>query len=88
MLKGPLITLWARDCAAGRRLIGRRGHLDDFKVIDNSRGHSTGDEVLLQVVARVRETLREVDGRLDIEMKAAGALRPGPRLVRRLRVHD
>jgi diguanylate cyclase (GGDEF)-like protein len=35
--------------------------LDDFKIINDSMGHTAGDKLLVQVAHRIRNTLREVD---------------------------
>lgn len=35
--------------------------LDDFKVINDTRGHGAGDDVLRQVAARIRDSVRDTD---------------------------
>ena len=56
----------ARDRA---RAIGRRGHpcalvivdLDDFKQVNDRNGHAVGDEVLVTLADRLRDSVRSAD---------------------------
>lgn len=51
----------ARARRKGHRVAVMLLDLDDFKIINDSHGHSTGDEVLIAISHRLRQAVRESD---------------------------
>jgi diguanylate cyclase (GGDEF)-like protein len=51
----------ARQARAGGLLAVLFVDIDDFKAVNDSRGHEAGDELLVAVAERVRKCVREVD---------------------------
>jgi diguanylate cyclase (GGDEF)-like protein/PAS domain S-box-containing protein len=51
----------ARARREGNRIIVMLLDLDDFKIINDTHGHSVGDEVLMTVAHRLRASVRESD---------------------------
>jgi diguanylate cyclase (GGDEF)-like protein/PAS domain S-box-containing protein len=61
MLTERLAFEIARARRSGERFVLALLGLDDFKLLNDARGHTTGDEVLREVGARLTATVREVD---------------------------
>ncbi len=65
----PNRALFVREAGAAleaARAVGRTAgvlfvDLDDFKVVNDTMGHSVGDELLVAVAARLADTVRESD---------------------------
>ena len=51
----------ARARRKGHRVAAMLLDLDDFKIINDTHGHSTGDEVLIAISHRLRQAVRESD---------------------------
>jgi diguanylate cyclase (GGDEF)-like protein len=61
LLAERISTALARDHAGGRLTALVYLDLDDFKTINDSRGHAAGDQLLVQVAARVTSCVRPED---------------------------
>ncbi|MFN7726570.1 MAG: diguanylate cyclase [Rubrivivax sp.] len=83
---------WQRHRRLGTPFAAVSLDIDHFKRINDSRGHETGDQVLVEVAQRLRQTVRDIDhvARMGGEeflvlMPGCGALHDGLATAERLR---
>jgi diguanylate cyclase (GGDEF)-like protein len=60
-LQQQLRVAWERFCADGQELVVMFIDLDRFKMVNDSLGHHSGDQLLVQAADRLRSCMRESD---------------------------